>query len=119
MALGKPVVAFNLHEVMDTARDAGIYVTSGRTDELGDRVIELLEDPEARRRMGEAGVRRFKEVLAWEHQQRHLLNAYRQLLGRSVPPRGAFVSWLPFHGRSQGFIDALRLEPIYVSYLRL
>jgi glycosyltransferase involved in cell wall biosynthesis len=32
--------------------------------------------------------------------------------------RGAFVSWLPFHGRSQAFIDALELEPIYASYLR-
>ena len=32
--------------------------------------------------------------------------------------KGAFVSWLPFHGRSQGFIEALKLEPIYVSYLR-
>jgi len=28
------------------------------------------------------------------------------------------VSWLPFHGRSQGFIDALGLAPVYVSYLR-
>jgi hypothetical protein len=37
-----------------------------------------------------------------------------------APPeaRGAFVSWLPFHGRSQGFIDALGLAPVYVSYLR-
>jgi glycosyltransferase involved in cell wall biosynthesis len=32
--------------------------------------------------------------------------------------RGAFVSWLPYHGRSQGFIDALGLAPVYVSYLR-
>jgi glycosyltransferase involved in cell wall biosynthesis len=37
-----------------------------------------------------------------------------------APPvgRGAFVSWLPFSGRSQGFIDALGLAPVYVSYLR-
>jgi len=31
---------------------------------------------------------------------------------------GAFVSWLPFSGRSQGFIDALELQPVYSSYLR-
>lgn len=31
---------------------------------------------------------------------------------------GAFVSWLPYHGRSQGYIDALALVPIYVHYLR-
>src|SRR5919204_5413992 len=32
--------------------------------------------------------------------------------------RGAFVSWIGYHGRSQGFIDRLGLTPIYVSYLR-
>jgi len=31
---------------------------------------------------------------------------------------GAFVSWSPFVGRSQGFIDALGLFPVYVHYLR-
>jgi glycosyltransferase involved in cell wall biosynthesis len=31
--------------------------------------------------------------------------------------RGAFVSWLDYHGRSQGFIDRLGLTPIYASYL--
>jgi len=30
----------------------------------------------------------------------------------------AFVSWVPSCGRSQGFIDALGLTPIYSSYLR-
>jgi glycosyltransferase involved in cell wall biosynthesis len=29
---------------------------------------------------------------------------------------GAFVSWVPFHGRSQGISDALNLMPIYASY---
>jgi hypothetical protein len=32
-------------------------------------------------------------------------------------PRGAFVSWVPASGRSQAFIDAFQLQPIYVSYL--
>ncbi len=32
--------------------------------------------------------------------------------------KGAFVSWLSYHGRSQGFIDRLGLTPMYVSYLR-
>ena len=32
--------------------------------------------------------------------------------------KGAFVSWVRSCGRSQGFIDALGLTPIYSSYLR-
>src|SRR5207302_4878683 len=40
---------------------------------------------------------------------------------RSMAPMprsgGAFVSWMPYHGRSQGFIDTFQLAPVYVSYL--
>ena len=34
------------------------------------------------------------------------------------PLRGAFVSWVPSCGRSQAFIDAFGLEPVFVSYLK-
>jgi glycosyltransferase involved in cell wall biosynthesis len=33
--------------------------------------------------------------------------------------KGAFVAWTPYAGRTQGFIDALGLAPIYVHYLQL
>jgi glycosyltransferase involved in cell wall biosynthesis len=32
--------------------------------------------------------------------------------------RAAFVSWIDYHGRSEGFIERLGLAPIYVSYLK-
>lgn len=32
---------------------------------------------------------------------------------------GVFVSWIPFHGRSQGFCDALGLTPLFIHYLKL
>lgn len=32
--------------------------------------------------------------------------------------RAAFVSWIDYHGRSEGFVERLDLTPIYVSYLR-
>jgi glycosyltransferase involved in cell wall biosynthesis len=38
-------------------------------------------------------------------------------LTKTGRPRGAFVSWIQYHGRSQGFIDEMGLSPIYVSHL--
>jgi glycosyltransferase involved in cell wall biosynthesis len=81
MAMGKPIVAFDLHEVRDTARGAGLYVGSNDPRAFGDQILELLDSPETRRRMGRLGLQRFNDTLAWEHQRERLLNAYDYLLG--------------------------------------
>jgi glycosyltransferase involved in cell wall biosynthesis len=90
MAMGKPVVAFDLDEARETARDAGAFVAAYGSDDvdaaaLGDTILELLSSPERRQRMGEVGRQRFHEVLAWEHQQDTLLRAYEGLAGYLVP----------------------------------
>jgi glycosyltransferase involved in cell wall biosynthesis len=84
MAMGKPVVAFDLHEVRYTAQSAAIYVPSNDPSDFGEQILRLLESPEERRRMGAEGIRRFKEVLAWEHQREILLDAYAYLRGSSA-----------------------------------
>lgn len=82
MAMGKPLVAFDLDEVRDTARGAGVYVGANDPKAFGDKILELLDSPETRRRMGELGRQRFNDTLAWEHQRESLLKAY-ELLGTS------------------------------------
>lgn len=79
MAMGKPVVAFDLAEVRDTVRGAGVYVESNDPAEFGDQVLRLLDSPDERKRMAGEGVHRFNEVLAWEYQRDVLLNAYAYL----------------------------------------
>src|SRR5439155_3487965 len=82
MAMGKPVVAYDLNEAQETAREAGAYVAShGHSDPaaMGERILELLSAPELRARMGGVGRRRFNDELAWEHQQANLLEAYSML----------------------------------------
>ena len=84
MAMGKPVVAFDLLEARETAGDAGVYVPSkgpGDPVAMGDRILELLSSPQQRAWMGQVGRQRFNEVLAWEHQQTNLIRAYETLLG--------------------------------------
>lgn len=36
----------------------------------------------------------------------------------SATEKGAFVSWIAYHGRSQGFVDSLGLTPVYASHSR-
>lgn len=82
MAMGKPAVAFDLTEAEETARGAALYVASdgnGGAKEFGNGILELLSSPVRRESMGRIGRQRFRSVLAWEHQQANLLDAYATL----------------------------------------
>ena len=77
MALGKPIVQFDLIEGRNSARDASLYARNDDTADFGDKILELLDDPETSRKMGAFGEERVKEVLAWEHEEKKLLAAYQ------------------------------------------
>jgi glycosyltransferase involved in cell wall biosynthesis len=81
MAMGKPIVAYELPETQHTAQDAAIYVQPGDTQAFGRAILTLLEDPHRSRCMGEFGQKRIVESLSWEHQQSELLRAYAIALG--------------------------------------
>jgi glycosyltransferase involved in cell wall biosynthesis len=76
MAIGKPVVAYDLPETRYTAEEAAIYVTPGEIEEFGRAIVTLLADPERRRLMGEYGRLRILKDLSWEHQKENLFRAY-------------------------------------------
>jgi len=84
MALGKPTVAFDLTETRYSADEAAILVPPNDVGRFAEAVGQLLDDPARRARMGEAGVRRIREGLAWEFSARALVTAYRDVLGASV-----------------------------------
>jgi glycosyltransferase involved in cell wall biosynthesis len=79
MALGKPVVAFDLTEHRRTAGDAAFYAPANDELAFARALAALIEDPERRRRMGEEGKQAVAERLAWAHQAPHLLEAYERL----------------------------------------
>lgn len=81
MAMRKPVVAFNIAETRYTAQEAAVYVADNDVAEFGDRIIELVDDPEKRREMGEFGRRRVESALTWNHSKPILLSAYSRLFG--------------------------------------
>ncbi len=81
MALGKPIVQFDLTEGRFSAQDASLYARNTVPADFGDKVLELLDDPERRARMGAFGRRRVREELAWQYEEPKLLAAYARLLG--------------------------------------
>jgi glycosyltransferase involved in cell wall biosynthesis len=79
MALGKPIVQFDLTEGRVSAQDAATYARPNDPVDLGAKIIALLDDPAARQRMGALGRARVEEKLAWHHEAPKLLAAYAAL----------------------------------------
>jgi glycosyltransferase involved in cell wall biosynthesis len=83
MALGKPIVAFDLPEHRYTARDAALYVSPNDELEFARALAQLMDNPERRQAMGASGRQRVENELAWDHSIPRLLKAYRTVLGES------------------------------------
>ena len=79
MALGKPIVQFDLTEGRTSAGEASLYAANTVPADFGDKILELLADPERRARMGALGRQRVIERLSWEHEAPKLLAAYDRL----------------------------------------
>jgi glycosyltransferase involved in cell wall biosynthesis len=79
MALGKPIVQFDLAEGRFSAQGASLYARRNDARDLAARIVELLDDPQRRRAMGEFGRRRVVDELEWRHEVPKLLAAYDSL----------------------------------------
>lgn len=79
MALGKPIVQFNLAEGRFSAQEASVYARNGDVVDFAQQVVELVDDPVRRKRMGAFGRERVERVLEWKYEAPKLLTAYQQL----------------------------------------
>ena len=94
MALGKPIVQFDLAEGRYSAQQASLYARRNDPIDLAAKMLELLDDPVRRERMGEFGRRRVESELEWRHEIPKLLAAYEALWrgpAVSPAPRGVEV----------------------------
>jgi glycosyltransferase involved in cell wall biosynthesis len=83
MALGKPIVQFNLKEGRFSAGEASLYSdNSNQIADFANKILWLIENPQERKRMGEFGRKRVVEELAWEHSVQNLLAAYRRAFSK-------------------------------------
>ena len=76
MALGKPIVQFDLREGRYSAGTSSLYAKPNDEIEFAEKILELLADPKKRGDMGREGQRRMAEGFEWKHQAPRLLAAY-------------------------------------------
>ncbi|HEX3744900.1 MAG TPA: glycosyltransferase [Bryobacteraceae bacterium] len=87
MALGKPIVQFDLAEGKFSAQRASLYADPGKpVEDFAAKILWLLDRPEARQAMGAEGHRRVAQELAWGHSVPHLLAAYERALAPAAQP---------------------------------
>jgi glycosyltransferase involved in cell wall biosynthesis len=79
MALGKPIVQFDLAEGRVSAQSASLYARNTDTADFGDKILELIDDPARCREMGLYGRQRVSDELSWEHEEPKLIAAYKSV----------------------------------------
>ena len=80
MALKKPIVQFNLKEGRASAQEASLYADNDSIEDFAQKILELLNDPDKRNRMGEFGYKRVLNELNWEHERKNLVSIYSKVL---------------------------------------
>jgi glycosyltransferase involved in cell wall biosynthesis len=79
MALGKPIVQFDITEGKHSAQEASLYAKANDPIDFAKKILQLVDDSELRKRMGAYGRARVTETLAWKHEEPKLLQAYDAL----------------------------------------
>ena len=76
MAMAKPIVSFDLKEARYSAGGAALYAKANDIQGFADRIMELLENPERRKTMGDIGYERLNGELSWEYNKKRLIDVY-------------------------------------------
>jgi glycosyltransferase involved in cell wall biosynthesis len=84
MACNVPVVVTRVGgmEAIVERTGGGLMVAPGDSEALADAILQLLSDEDLRKRMGQAGAERVRELFSWERVATDLLSRYEELMGR-------------------------------------
>lgn len=82
MALGKPVVQYDVTEGRYSAQQASLYAERNDENDFAMKLLELLNDEKLREEMGQIGRKRMKEVLNWRYEKPKLIAAYESLFSQ-------------------------------------
>jgi glycosyltransferase involved in cell wall biosynthesis len=88
MATGLPVIATNVggNPELISEGENGRLVTVGDEQMLATVVGDLIDSPEARKRMGQKGLSKVKATFNWQKTVGEYLGVYDELLGNSQVP---------------------------------
>jgi len=103
MAMGKPIVSFELTEARVSAGEAAVYAPANDEAAFAKLLDMLLRDPCLRARMGALGRSRVETDLSWAISRRNLISCYGRLLGRTEIPQSGIPRnrGIPRSGRAQ------------------
>jgi glycosyltransferase involved in cell wall biosynthesis len=80
MACGVPVISTSGGALPEVVGDAGVLVPPADAEALRQAIVALLDDPERRTRLGEAGLARVKSSLTWRHAAEKTVQVYREAI---------------------------------------
>jgi len=82
MACGTPVIGTRAGALPEVVGEdgAGILVPTRNPQALSQAVLEVLQDPERRKKMGVAGRQRVEKLFTWERVAERTVEAYKELL---------------------------------------
>jgi glycosyltransferase involved in cell wall biosynthesis len=91
MLCAKPVVATAVGGIAEQLSDCGVLVEVGNPSAMAQALLELFDDPDRARRLGESARRRAEEQFNLERFQRRYVEIYRSVAGAQsvAPPKGA------------------------------
>lgn len=79
MALGKPIVQYDLKEGRFSAGEASLYAKPNDIEDFANKIHELIKDPDKRKKMGEFGRTRIENELQWCYEEKKLIMTYKKL----------------------------------------
>jgi glycosyltransferase involved in cell wall biosynthesis len=79
MAVGKPIVQFDVTEGRFSAREASLYAKANDPIDFADKIAVLLADPALRTQMGAFGRQRVETQMAWSYEIPKLIAAYKNV----------------------------------------
>jgi glycosyltransferase involved in cell wall biosynthesis len=88
MALGKPIVQFEVTEGRYSAGASSLYADPNDPVDMARQIANLLDDPERRAEMGRCGRERVTAELSWDHQKPKLVHAYLRVFAKAAQTRG-------------------------------
>ena len=92
LALGRPVVTFDLPETRVSCGDAAVYAVGDSPRDLAGAIAAVLDDEALRSTLGQSARESFGARLSWERSAPALLGVYRRLVaGRGA--RASFDGW--------------------------
>ena len=80
MKAKKPFVSFDLKETKEVSKSSGLYAKD--LDDYVEKILYLLDNPEAALVLGEEGNKIIENEFLWEHSEKKLLTLYTDLLKR-------------------------------------